>query len=63
MADRTITITLGIAPVTALLSRTVRAIRSGWIALRTWGMCPAKADYDAVLDYALKRADLERRHG
>ena len=33
---------------------------SAWLTLRTWGMCQHAADYDVVLRYAMRRANLER---
>jgi hypothetical protein len=44
-----------------ILAPLITGTKRGWLAIRTWGMCQAKADYSAVLGYAIKRADLERR--
>lgn len=60
----TFTINLGpIASVLLLLAAAWRAWCRRWLAIRTWGLSPWRADYDHHLKAALRRADLEKNHG
>lgn len=58
---RTVTITLGIAPVVALLGRAADRVRLACMAVRYWRMDPAARDPEGLRRLALRRADLERR--